>query len=98
MFTLNVMCTYLAGYYNRNDKVRTFLEDKNSEFRDKNEVINRLNYAAEFVDRMNIPQGSMWWNKANFFSLVCEIARFPGQMQTETLLEIALPRSQRMCP
>jgi hypothetical protein len=77
MFTLNVMCTYLAGYYNRNDRVRTFLDDKNSEFAEKEDVIEACNRAAEFVATMDLPKGSMWWNKANFFSLVCEIARNP---------------------
>ena len=24
---------------------------------------------------MNLPQPSMWWNKANFFTLVCELTR-----------------------
>ena len=75
MFTLNVMCTYLTGYYNRNDRVRKLLEDKNSEFKEKNEVISALNLTAEFVHDLKIPEESMWWNKANFFSLICEIAR-----------------------
>jgi hypothetical protein len=46
MFTLNVMCTYLAGYYNRNDRVRKFLDDKNSEFSEKEEVIGACNRAG----------------------------------------------------
>ncbi|CAA7619146.1 conserved hypothetical protein [Magnetospirillum sp. LM-5] len=75
MFTLNIMCTYLSGYYNRNDKVRKFLEDKNSEFHEKEEVINALNEAAGFIHLMDLPNDSMWWNKANFFSLVCELSR-----------------------
>jgi beta-galactosidase/beta-glucuronidase len=32
MFTLNVMCTYLEGYYERNDRVRKMLDEKASEF------------------------------------------------------------------
>ncbi len=78
MFTLNVMCTYLTGYYNRNDRVRKLLEDKNSEFKEKEEVIEALNLAAEFVKELRIPEQSMWWNKANYFSLICEIARCGG--------------------
>lgn len=75
MFTLNVMCTYLAGYFNRNDKVRRYLEDKNSHFPEREEVLSALNEAASFVDSLGIKDGAMWWNKANFFTLICEVAR-----------------------
>jgi len=75
MFTLTIMCTYLAGYFNRNNRVKKYLEDKNSEFPEKQELIDSLNKAAVFIEGMNIPQPSMWWNKANFFTLVCELMR-----------------------
>jgi hypothetical protein len=75
MFTLTLMCTYLAGYFNRNDLVRKFLEDRNNSFPEKQELIDALNKAAEFIEEMELPQPSMWWNKANFFTLVCELTR-----------------------
>lgn len=75
MFTLNIMCTYLSGYFNRNDKVRKYLEEKNSDFPEKEDVIDKLNNASKFISSLELPQGAMWWNKANFFSLVCEILR-----------------------
>ena len=78
MFTLNVMCTYLAGYYNRNDKVRRFLEDKNSVFAEREDVLNSLNRAADFINEMNFSCESIWWNKANYFTLVCELSRAPN--------------------
>lgn len=75
MFTLNVMGTYLSGYFNRNDKVRRFLEDKNSDFPERNEVLNALNDAALFIEEMEIPDDDIWWSKANFFTLICEVSR-----------------------
>ena len=75
MFTLNLMCTYLVGYYNRNDKVRRFLEDKNAEFSEKSNVIEALNNAASFVSDLGFDDGAIWWSKANFFTLVSEVAR-----------------------
>ncbi|MCQ1855312.1 DUF262 domain-containing protein [Neorhizobium galegae] len=75
MFTLNIMCTYLSGYFNRNDKVRKYLEDKNSSFPEREEVIAKLNDAADLVAKLEIDDGSMWWNKANFFTLMCELVR-----------------------
>lgn len=75
MFSLNIMCTYLAGYFNRNDRVRKYLEDKNSSFVEKQETIDSINRSAKFISSMDLPEGSIWWNKANFFTLVCELMR-----------------------
>lgn len=77
MFALNVLCTFLTGYYNRNDRVRKFLDEKAEVFAEKNEVFDALNDTANFINSMNLPKGSMWWNKANFFTLVVELARVP---------------------
>jgi hypothetical protein len=78
MFTLNLMCTYLAGYFNRNDRVRRYLEDYAEEFSEREEVIAALNESAAFVKSMDLPAGSIWWNKANFFSLISELSRTPA--------------------
>jgi hypothetical protein len=76
MFTLNVMCTYVCGsYYNRNDKVRSYLEDKLDEFSEKEEVILSVNRAAGYFSKINLPESSIWLSKANFFSLIAEFSR-----------------------
>ncbi len=77
MFTLNVMCTFLTGYYNRNDRVRKFLDQYADEFADKQLVLDDLNNTAKYIVEMDLGNGSVWWNKANFFSLVVELARLP---------------------
>lgn len=75
MFTLNVMCSYLTGYYNRNDRVRKFLDERSDNFPEKKEVIAVLNETAQFVTDMDLGSDSVWWNKANFFTLIVELAR-----------------------
>lgn len=75
MFTLNVMCTYLIGYYERNDKVRKMLDEYTSVFPERQDVLNVLNETALFIKQMKIPNDSLWWNKANFFTIVSEISR-----------------------
>jgi hypothetical protein len=73
MFTLNIMCTHILGsYYNRNDKVRKFLEDKLSDFPEKNEAVSSINSSADYISQLNIPDSSAWWSKANFFTLMTE--------------------------
>lgn len=83
MFVLNVMCTYLSGYYNRNDRVRKFLDDFSEGFNQKEKIIDRLNTTAKYIDAMEISADSIWWNKANFFTLVVEIARHPNLSQQD---------------
>jgi hypothetical protein len=77
MFSLNLLCTYLSGYYNRNDRVRKYLDEYADSFPDKEDVIKYLDLSAEYIKSLRIPVSSMWWNKANFFTLVVEIAREP---------------------
>lgn len=85
MFTLNVMCTYLLGYYERNDRVRKMLDDRAAAFEERQEVIDVLNATASFIVDMELPIGSPWWNKANFFTIVCELARHPDLRQRDPL-------------
>jgi len=98
MFTLNVLCTFLTGYYNRNDRVRKYLDEKSENFAEKQEVFDVLNETAIFIERLNLEKGSIWWNKANFFTLVSEFSRLPelrhdpkSASQTLSNLERSLP-------
>lgn len=74
MFVLNVMCTKLGGYYSRNSKVKDYLETYSSIFDQADDVIYNLNSVADFIEKMNLPAGSIWFNKANFFSLASQLA------------------------
>jgi hypothetical protein len=74
MFVLNVMCTVLGGYYGRNSKVKDYLEDYNAAFPKAEEMIGLLNAVAEEIDILSLPDESIWWNKSNFFTMVCELA------------------------
>jgi hypothetical protein len=75
MFCLNVMCTYLYGYYNRNDKVRQYLDQRNDSFPERDDVMLELNRAATFLLELNLEPESFWLTKANLFSLLCELSR-----------------------
>ena len=74
MFALNVMSTYLGGYYSRNSKVKQYLEDYNTVFDEAEDLIGLLNDVAQQIIDLALPPESMWWNKANFFTMVCEMA------------------------
>lgn len=74
MFVLNVMSTWHAGYYGRNTKVKENLEDYMLEYAASDEIINKLNAVANLIEEISLPRTSLWWNKANFFTMVCELA------------------------
>jgi hypothetical protein len=73
MFVLNVLSTLIGGYYNRNARVKEMLERHNSEFPQADDLITKLNRAADYIGVLEIEERSMWWNKANFFTLVVEV-------------------------
>lgn len=73
MFALNLMCTVMGGYFNRNTKVKEYLERYNNVFPEAEEIIKSLNRVADFISEMDLPSTSMWWNKANFFTLTVEL-------------------------
>ena len=77
MFTLNLMCTYLTGYYERNDRVRKYLDERASQFPEREDVLSALNDTASYISAMGLPNNSMWWNKANFFTVMSELSRVP---------------------
>jgi len=87
MFTLNLMCTHISGaYYNRNDKVRKFLEDHVNDFPEKETTVNVLNTSARYISSLELPENCMWWSKANFFTLMAEFSRDGQYLQIPTAM------------
>jgi len=74
MHTLNVMAALLAGYSNRNDKAIELLDDYALAFPKRDEIIQSLERAAEFILRLGYRSKSYWMNKANVFSLLVSVA------------------------
>lgn len=70
MYVLNLMSTYLDGFFNRNEKSRELLDDYADFFPDKEDVVLDFCAAAEAWGELGIESGSYWCNKANFFSLI----------------------------
>lgn len=68
-YTLNIVSTYLGGFYNRNDKVDEYLETYLEDFEFKDRVTRNFNRVARFYLDLNLDKKSIWFNKANMFSL-----------------------------
>ncbi len=68
-YTLNILTTYLAGFYNRNKMVNEYLADYIDEFVQKDQIVQKFNSIAKYYLDLNLKNDSIWFNKANFFSL-----------------------------
>ncbi|WP_313920561.1 DUF262 domain-containing protein [Tahibacter sp.] len=74
MHTLNIMAAVLGGLSNRNEKAIELLTDYALGFPQRDEVVQTLEQAAEFVLKMGHRGRSYWLNKANVFSLLVAVA------------------------
>jgi len=74
MFVLNVMSTVMGGYYGRNSRVKEFLETYSEVFEDADMLLEKMNTVGRCIASLDIPRRSIWWNKANFFTMACELA------------------------
>lgn len=75
MFTLNMLTSYLFGFYNRNEKAKDYLNEYSQAFPEKDSVVATLEKAADVFSKLRLPKGSIWLRKANAFSLLLVIAR-----------------------
>lgn len=74
MHVLNVMATLLGGYFNRNEKATDLLNDFALSFTERDEIVRKIEGAAEFILSLGFRAKSYWLNKANVFSLLVMVA------------------------
>lgn len=80
MFTLNLMATFLGGFFNRNDLSESYLESHKEGFTKKNSLIKTFEKVAKFLISLDLPEDSYWYNKANAFSLFSFLAANAGAL------------------
>jgi hypothetical protein len=78
MFTLNIIATLKVGFFNRNDKTLQLLDDYREVLPDKDAIVRLLTKTAKAIKLLNLPDESLWNNKANFFSLFIRVAMNGG--------------------
>lgn len=69
MFILNLMSTYIFGFYNRNDKVKEYLDMNSDHFQEKEQILEIFDECAHFYNSMRFHKDSIWRNKSNAFTL-----------------------------
>lgn len=75
MYVLNIMSTILGGFFNRNEKTSSLLEDYKDVFPTKDTTYDLIHKALVVVNNLNLESHTFWSAKANFFSLIVGIAK-----------------------
>jgi hypothetical protein len=100
MHALNVMAAFLGGFSNRNEKAIELLDDYALSFPQRDEIIQSLERAAEFILKLGYRGKSYWMNKANVFSLLVIVATLQkeGQGIDASRVRIALDEFEKNLP
>tara|TARA_R110001606_G_scaffold398163_2_gene576571 strand:+ start:179 stop:1252 length:1074 start_codon:yes stop_codon:yes gene_type:complete len=88
MIVLNVICSHLSGYYNRNNEIKKLLEQHKENLEERDEIFGSLCDLATNVFQ-KLPLESVWLNKANFFTVCVEVLAidnpdYPAILETLT--------------
>jgi Protein of unknown function DUF262 len=75
MYVLNIMSTVLGGFFNRNEKTTTLLEDYKENFPKRDIAYNLVHASLSKVDELKLQDIPFWAAKANFFTLIVAIAK-----------------------
>lgn len=73
-YALNLMCTYMDGFYDRNEKVSDNLEMYINDFDRKDDLLDNFEKTAKIFLGLKLEKKSMWYRKANSFTLFIYIS------------------------
>ncbi|MDO8065643.1 DUF262 domain-containing protein [Janthinobacterium sp. SUN206] len=74
-YTLNLISTIESDFYNRNEQLQPNLFNYADEYPNKDEVVNKLNWAAKIISDLKLPESSPWYSKSNAFTLLIALVR-----------------------
>jgi hypothetical protein len=89
MYMLNIMSTILGGFFNRNEKTSSLLEDYKDNFAKKDFTYDLVHRSLIVVNDLRLESNTFWSAKANFFSLVVAIAK---RLETEQNIDSTATR------
>lgn len=74
-YTLNLMSTIESDFYNRNEQLQPNLDLYADEYSGKNDIAEKLNWAARIVGELKLSASSPWYSKSNAFTLLISLVR-----------------------
>jgi len=83
-------------YFNRNEKLKAYIEGYNDCFLPASTILKRLVNVVNFLNEINVPRSTRWYKKANLFTLIVELDSFDtGRIDSAKLREKLLDLDHR---
>lgn len=90
-FVLTVMATLESGgYFLQDNPVEKYIEKFNESYPNSEKVISQIKAAFSIVEKLDLPLDSMWFRKANFFTIIVEIARYHTRIRDDVRSQMDL--------
>lgn len=75
-YSMQLVSTILeSDYYHRNSKVEEYLRIYNSKFEHYQVALDKISRSISVISELGLPSKSYWFNKANLFTLIVELAK-----------------------
>lgn len=72
-FVLQILITFLAGYFNRDEPFEQFLSDFNDHFPQRDIIAKRLTTALDYIDECGFSRKSRIWKKSDLFTALVQV-------------------------
>lgn len=95
-YVMSILATLDVGeYFSRTDKIDRCIQDYNEDFYKADEIKNILLHVIDFIGLLELSRDSIWFNKANLFTLIIELSKVDltginSELLSEKLNELAL--------
>jgi uncharacterized protein with ParB-like and HNH nuclease domain len=75
VFCLTFIISIMSTYFNRDDEIEDFLLKYNDEFEQEQELSSEIRAVLNMINKLNLPDKSRGWKKADLLNLITEIHR-----------------------
>jgi uncharacterized protein with ParB-like and HNH nuclease domain len=91
-YCLGMLAAIMVGYFNRDKEIEPLLERYNEKFDAVEEFSKNVNSVCTTIDRLNFPETSRAFKKADFYSIFIEI--YKAICQNNKIIDISKTRSK----
>lgn len=86
-YMLTLIATICQGeYFRRNELVQAYIEKYNEDFSEAGIIEENLIETLKFIEELNLPKKSYWFNKANLYTIIVELYKFDVSKVDKKLL------------
>lgn len=85
-YTLNILTSVIIGLFNRNEKTNELLNDYFQYLENKDEIVLNFEKTSDIIHQLKLKPKSLWFAKANFFTLFIVIYNHREKVEQELSL------------